>query len=229
MELLKNRGIEFQLDKRVVKMKSDRVILNDGTEIASYTPIWTAGNQPHPVLRDIPCELNPRGAVIVDENLQVNNTKNIWALGDCAQIPDPYNPGKYYPPTAQHAMREGRAVADNIAAAISNRPQEPFRFKIIGLLVGLGHRSAAADIRGLQFSGFLAWFMWRTIYLSKLPGFEKKLRVVLDWTIDLFFPRDIVLTDTASAPKSTPQSEEIKKDQVPDVMNVLLNRDEESK
>jgi NADH dehydrogenase len=124
----------------------------------------------------------------------VPGVENVWTIGDCAQIPDPDRPGDFYPPTAQHALRQGKTVAANIAGALAGADPKPFRFRTLGLLVGLGHRTAAAEIRGFRFSGFAAWFLWRGIYWSKLPGLEKKLRVALDWTIDLFFPRDIVVT-----------------------------------
>ena len=104
------------------------------------------------------------------------------------------NEGQSFPPTAQHALREGKVVAENIAAVLRHKSPKPFRFKTVGLLVSLGHRTAAAEILNRRFSGLLAWFMWRTIYWGKLPGLEKKLRVAIDWTIELFFPRDIVLT-----------------------------------
>ncbi len=132
--------------------------------------------------------------MIVDSTLAVPGLTNVWAVGDCAQIPDPDSDGGAYPPTAQHALREGKVLAENIAASIAGKPLKQFRFRAIGVLVGLGHRTAAAEIRGLRFSGLLAWLMWRSIYLSKLPGIEKKVRVTLDWSLDLFFPRDIVVT-----------------------------------
>ena len=133
---------------------------------------------------------------MVNGALQVEGLTNVWAVGDCAEIPNPYDEGRSYPPTAQHALREGKTVAENIAATMRGKPIKQFRFRAIGVLVGLGHRTAAAEIRGWRFSGLLAWLMWRTIYLSKLPGMEKKVRVALDWTIDLFFPRDIAMTST---------------------------------
>ena len=100
---------------------------------------------------------------------------------------------------AQHALREGKLVAENVVAAMNGNPLKEFRFRALGILVGLGHRTGAAEIRGWRFSGLLAWFMWRSIYLSKLPGLEKKVRVFLDWFIDLFFPRDTVLTSSAES------------------------------
>jgi NADH:ubiquinone reductase (H+-translocating) len=197
---LEARGIEFLLSTRVAGARSDAVLLVGGNEIATRTIVWTAGNQPHPLLRTLPCERSRAGAVSARESLQVNGQVNIWAAGDCAQIPDVLNQGKYCPPTAQHALREGWAVADNVVAALRGRPPRPFRFRTIAVLVALGHRTAVAEVRGWKFSGFLAWFMWRTIYLSKLPGFEKKVRVALDWALDMFFPRDIALTTAAPTP-----------------------------
>jgi NADH dehydrogenase len=168
--------------------------LADGTAVPTRTLVWTAGNQPNPLLDRLPVERDSGGAVLVDGTLRLLGSQNLWAVGDCALIPDPLNEGYFYPPTAQHALREGRAVADNIDAVERGRPPEPFRFKAIGTLVALGHRTAVAEIRGRRFSGLLAWMLWRGVYLSKLPGLEKKVRVLIDWTIDLLFPRDIVLT-----------------------------------
>ena len=131
--------------------------------------------------------------------LRVEGLTDVWAVGDCAQVPDYYQGGEPCPPTAQHAQREGVQAAKNVAAALSGKPTQPFRFRSLGTLVPLGHRTAVAEVRGLKFSGLFAWFLWRTVYLSKLPGLEKKLRVALDWTLELFFPRDIVLTPDSAA------------------------------
>ena len=193
---LQARGIEFLLNARVAGATSDAVLLSGGSRVPTQTLVWTAGNQPNPLLKTLPGERSRTGAVMVDSTLRVNGLDNVWAVGDCAEIPDPDKEGQSYPPTAQHALAEGKVVGDNVAAAMLGKPLKPFRFRAIGVLVGLGHRTAAAEIRGWRFSGLLAWFMWRSIYLSKLPGMEKKVRVALDWAIDLFFPRDIVLTST---------------------------------
>ena len=197
---LRARGIEFLLNTRVAGATPGTVLLNEGGPITTYTLVWTAGTQPHPLLGTVPCERNRAGAVVVDSTLRVNGLTNVWAVGDCAQIPDPDNEGQAYPPTAQHATREGKVAADNMSATMRGKQLKQFRFRTLGLLVGLGHRTAAAEIRGWRFSGLLAWFMWRSIYLSKLPGMEKKVRVALDWMLDLFFPRDIVLTSTSDRP-----------------------------
>jgi len=129
--------------------------------------------------------------VDVAETLEVKGLPGVWALGDCALVRDP-DSGRPYPPTAQHAIRQGRRAAENIAAVITGRGPRPFRHKPLGVLAGLGRRSAVAEIMGMRFSGFPAWWLWRTVYLLKLPGFERKVRVALDWTLDLLFPRDIV-------------------------------------
>ena len=153
-------------------------------------------------------------------------SKDVWAVGDCAQIPDLQNEGQFYPPTAQHALREGSVVAENVTAALRRKPLKEFRFRTIGTLVALGHRTAVAEIRGRKFSGLLAWLMWRAIYLSKLPGLEKKVRVTLDWGIDLFFPRDIVLTSdgSASGPADLPGS--IEREDRPQPESVMTTKEE---
>jgi NADH dehydrogenase len=125
--------------------------------------------------------------------MQVPGHPEIWALGDCALIPDVDQPGVFHPPTAQHASREGRVLARNLAAVVHGREPVAFRFKTLGLLAAIGHRTGVARIMGVNFSGFVAWWLWRSIYLSKLPGFEKKVRVALEWTLDLFFKKDFVL------------------------------------
>jgi NADH dehydrogenase len=191
---LQARGIKFMLQTRVSGATASAVLLRDGRAIPTYTIVWTAGNQPNPLLRTLPCERNRHGAVITDETLRVQGLANVWAIGDCAQIPDAFNKGQAYPPTAQHALREGKVVAENIMAVVQGEKPKPFQYKAIGLLVALGHRTGAAELMGRRFSGLLAWFMWRSVYLFKLPGLEKKVRVLLDWTLDLFFSRDIVLT-----------------------------------
>ncbi len=194
------RGIDVLLRTRVAGATTDAVLLPEGKQIPTRTLVWTAGNQANPTLQTLPCERNRAGAVLVGSTLQVKGFANVWAAGDCAQVPDLSNGGKPSPSTAQHALREGKLVAENVVAALHGRPLKPFRFRTLGTLVALGHHTAVAELRGWRFSGLLAWFLWRTVYLSKLPGVEKKVRVALDWALDLFFPRDIVLTsDTGGA------------------------------
>jgi len=189
---LRARGIEFRLGVRASAASDRDVRLNDGAVIPTATFVWTAGNRPSPLLRTLPGEHGRGGSIVVDRMLRTFELEGVWAIGDCAQIPSA--DGTPYPPTAQHAMREGKAVADNIAAVLKGRRPKPFRFTTIGIFVALGHHTAAGEIRGRPFSGLSAWLLWRGIYLAKLPGLERRVRVLLDWSLDLVFPRDIVVT-----------------------------------
>jgi NADH dehydrogenase len=192
MKLLKKRGMEFRLNTRVAGVTQDGVETQDGEKIKTHTAIWAAGTSPQPVIAALPFS-DKRGRIEVNEFTEVPGYDGVWALGDCAVVPDPHT-GKPYPPTAQHAIREGKRTAYNIAASIDGKESEkrPFIYETQGMLAPLGHRSAVADIKGFRFSGFFAWFMWRTIYLGKLPGWDRKIRVGLDWFLDIFLPKDIV-------------------------------------
>jgi NADH:ubiquinone reductase (H+-translocating) len=189
------RGVEIRLRTKVAGYDGQEVTLDDGTKIATRMLIWTAGTSPAPVLAGLPCALQ-HGRVVTDEFLQVPNFPGVWALGDCAFIPDPFHPGKACPPTAQYAVREGAVLAGNLVAVLRGQPPRPFRFKILGLLASIGRRTAVAEILGMNFSGIIAWGMWRGIYLIKLPGIQKRVRVALDWTLDLIFSKDIVQLPT---------------------------------
>ena len=191
------RGIELHLETKVRGFTPDGVTLSDGTLIPTANLIWTAGTAPNPLLAPLACT-KERGRIVVDPHLQVPEWPGVWALGDCACIPDAATGGTF-PPTAQHASRQGVVLARNIAAALRGRPLQPFRFKTLGQLAAIGRRTGVANILGLNFSGFLAWWLWRTIYLLKLPRFERKLRVALDWTLDLLFTKDLVQCPTTRA------------------------------
>jgi NADH dehydrogenase len=193
------RGIELRLGVTVASADADGVVLSDGERLAARSLVWAAGTRPSPVPLGAPDLAWRRpapgpGAVPVDRTLRVRGRDNIWAVGDCAHVPDLSTRGAICPPTAQHAVRQGRAVADNVLAALSGGQPEPFRFRGLGFLVPLGRQSAAAELRGMRFSGLPAWLLWRGVYLWKLPGPQKRLRVLVDWTIELLFPRDIALT-----------------------------------
>lgn len=195
---LARRGVEIRTGTRVAGISSDGVSLSDGSVIKAKTLVWTAGTSPNPLLAGLPCA-RAKGRLIVDQFMQVPEWPGVWALGDCAAIPDKRTGGTY-PPTAQHALREGKVLAHNIIAAIRGGRPKPFVFKTIGLLAAIGRRTGVAQILGVNFSGFLAWWLWRTIYWSKLPRFEKKLRVALDWTLDVLFSKDLVQFQTFRAP-----------------------------
>jgi NADH dehydrogenase len=189
-KVLARRGVRILLNTRVKSMTEDRVFVAYRAPIPCSTLVWTAGTVPSPLIASLPCA-KERGRIVVNQFLQVSDSPEVWAVGDCAFVPDSRNPDKAHPPTAQHAIREGRVVAQNIAAALLGRPLKSFSFRTIGLLASIGRRAGVARIFGFNFSGFFAWWMWRTIYLSKLPGLDKKVRVAFDWTLDLLFPKDV--------------------------------------
>ena len=190
---LRDRGIEFRLGVRVAEATAQDVILTSGDRIPTRTFVWTAGTRPSPLVAKLDGDRARNGALITDPMFRAAGLDCVWAVGDCAKIPDVDLDGAPFPPTAQHALRQGKVVADNIAAVLAGRTPVEFRFRSLGILVALGHRTAVAEIRGRRFSGVAAWLLWRGIYLSKLPGIEKRVRVLLDWVLDLAFPRDIVL------------------------------------
>jgi NADH:quinone reductase (non-electrogenic) len=183
-----NRGVEVIDGALVTGYDGSVVELSNGKSIPAATVIWTAGAKPSPVIEGLPCQ-KQRGRLLVDECLAVTGVPGLWAVGDCAAVPD--GTGGFYPPTAQHGMREAVAAAKNIARAVVGEPLKPFHYKTIGLLASIGHHSGVAMVFGVKFSGFIAWWMWRSVYLLKLPRLAKKIRVMMDWTLDLFFGRDI--------------------------------------
>lgn len=193
LERMAHRGVAFKLGVRVADARPGVVTLSSGEEIATDTLVWTAGTRPHPVLETLPCARDKRGAVIADNTMAVPGYQGVWALGDCAVVPDGKT-GRPSPPTAQFALRQAHRLAHNIKAVDQGREAVPFHFDAIGALCVVGHHTACAEIKGLRFSGLFAWLLWRGIYLSKLPGLERKVRVLTDWIIELFFPRDIVQT-----------------------------------
>jgi NADH:quinone reductase (non-electrogenic) len=188
---LRERKVEVIKGQRVANYDGLVVTLSDGTSIPTRTLIWTAGVKPSPVIASLGCKTE-RGRLLVNEDMSVPGVSGLWAAGDCAAIPDVKSgTGKFYPPTAQHGLREGVTVAKNIEAAILGRPPKPFRFKMLGQLASIGHRTGVAMVFGIKFSGFIAWWFWRSVYLMKLPRLGKKLRVMASWTLDIFFGQEI--------------------------------------
>jgi NADH:ubiquinone reductase (H+-translocating) len=187
---LAGRKVEIRLNTRVEGFSGGAVQLSDGAAIHTSTLVWTAGTSPNPLLETIPCA-KERGRLLVTESLELQAWPGVWALGDCSAALD-RETGRFYPPTAQHALRQGKLVAHNIIAAVRGTEKKRFRFSTIGQLAAIGRRTGVANILGINFSGFVAWWLWRTIYLSKLPRLEKKLRVAFDWTLDLIFSKDLV-------------------------------------
>ncbi|MCU1239429.1 MAG: Pyridine nucleotide-disulfide oxidoreductase, FAD/NAD(P)-binding domain protein [Candidatus Acidoferrum typicum] len=186
---LKKRQVEIKLRTKVIAYKDGAVLCDDGEKVPAETVVWAAGVSPSPMLKEIPWELQ-KGRVVVDPNLEVPQFSGVWAVGDCAAVIDPTSKTPY-PPTAQHALREGRRAGKNIYARLKGEKTTPFVYKAPGQLASIGRRTGVARIFGLKFSGVLGWVLWRTIYVMKLPRLEKKLRVMLQWVLDVAFERDL--------------------------------------
>lgn len=192
-ELLVRRGVEIQVNTRLTAVTELAAVVNykpDGriTTIPTRTVVATVPVEPHPLVAGLPLP-KAGGRISVNTFLHCEGMPNIWAVGDCASIP--LGGGRTAPPTAQHAIREARQCARNIVANLRRTPLRPFAFESLGSLASLGRRSAVADVMGIRLSGLLAWILWRIVYLSKFPGLDRKARILADWTMDLFLPRDI--------------------------------------
>jgi NADH:ubiquinone reductase (H+-translocating) len=187
---LRRRGIEIRTDTRLEEVAADHVRLSTGETIPCRTVVWTAGVRAHPVAADLGLPLSDDGRIEVDDHLRVPGVDGVWAIGDAAAVPDPSRPGEPCPPTAQHAMRQGRRAAENVAASLGLGRIRPFTYKTLGFFADLGRHQAVARVMGLKLRGFPAWFLTRTYHLSRMPGISRRLRLVTDWTVGLLFGRD---------------------------------------
>lgn len=185
---LRGRGIDIRLGTTLDEVTPRSVRLSDGEEIPTRTVVWTAGVKAHPSLGNLNVPLDETGRVPVDDHLRVEGMTGVWAAGDCAAVPNPE--GGICPPTAQHAIRQARTLATNVAADVGLTSPEPFTYRSRGAFVNLGRYKAVAATPNRTFSGFLAWWMARTYHLSQIPGWARKLRATADWTISLPFARD---------------------------------------
>lgn len=195
---LEQRGMTVLVNRQVVSVSRDAVRLADGSRLETTNVVCTIGNAPNPLLSGLNA-VYERGKLLTDECLRVKGYEQVWAVGDGAANPDGY--GQICPPTAQFATPLGRHAADNIFAACSARPLRPFRFKMRGQMATIGHHKGVCSIWGLRFQGFFAWWLTRTVHLWKLPGLDRKLRVVIDWTFELFFPPDLNYWDLRKTQK----------------------------
>ncbi len=189
---LKERGLDIRLNLRVKALTANQVTLSDGSMIETNTVVSTVGNAPHPLVSKLIADTGVEavhGRIKTTNTMQVPNYDWLWAAGDCAAVP--MKNGEICISTAQFAMRQGALLGKNLNAFLRAETVKPFTFTGLGELAAIGHMTAVAEIMGMRFSGFIAWWMWRTIYLAKLPGLDRKLRVMIDWTLDIFFPRDI--------------------------------------
>ena len=198
---LRERGIEVRTGTRLVAIDDGSVRLSDGSEIAAATIVWTAGVRPSPLPIESGLRVDDRGRLLVDRALRVVGVDGIWAAGDVAAVPDPDAPAGLSPPTAQHALRQAKRLAANVAAALEGRPQEPFRYRNKGMLCSLGHYRGVADPFGIRIRGFPAWFLHRTYHLLYMPTLARKVRIALDWTVALLFPRDLAQLGSLEHPR----------------------------
>jgi NADH dehydrogenase len=184
---LARRGIEIHVGTTLESYDGAEAVLANGTRIPARTLVWTAGVRASPLLPDLDLPLDERGRVVVEETLRVQGSEDIWALGDCAAVKNVKTPGVVDPPTCQHALRQARRLAKNLT-----RPPKPYGYRMLGQVATLGRFKGIAELPGIHVWGFPGWFVARTYHLYQLPLLSRKLRVVVDWTVALFFRRDIV-------------------------------------
>src|SRR5581483_10797044 len=178
-KILTQRGVKVRVKTKVDAIERGRVHLTGGETIESETIIVATGVVPSPLVEKLDLPKAHKGRIDVEPTMRVKGRTDVWALGDCATIPDPT--GKPYPPLAQHALREAKVLAHNITAAIRGDELRPFVYRTKGLLASLGHFKGAGQVYGINIHGFFAWWVWRAYYLMQMPRWERKLRVVIDW------------------------------------------------
>jgi NADH:ubiquinone reductase (H+-translocating) len=192
---LEGRGVEIHVGTTLASVGADRAVLGDGTSIPTRTLVWTAGVRPHPLLAELGLPLDDRGRVEVDELLHVRGHDHVWALGDCARVPNA-KAELPDPPTCQHALRQARRLARNLEG-----PPRPYGYRMLGQVATLGRYKGIADVLGLRLRGFPGWWVTRSYHLYQLPLLSRKLRVVTDWTTSLLFRRDVVELGTLGHPE----------------------------
>ncbi len=196
---LQDRGVEVRLNAKITGADKHYVEIDHGERIPARTLIWAAGVKPNPAVEHLDCPKGKHGGIQVNACCQVAQHSDIWALGDCAEVPHPGGKTSYAP-TAQNATREGALVARNIVAQLRGRQPQPFRYTPMGELALVGKHSGVARVFGQNFSGPVAWAMWRAVYLAKMPGTAQKARIASDWLLDIVFGREpISLQRTSSA------------------------------
>jgi NADH dehydrogenase len=191
LRTLRRRGVQVRLETEVRKVTAGSVLLSDGDEIPTRTLVWTAGVVPDPLVARLGLPVDARGRLTVDRHLKVHGRDDVFALGDCAAVPDPAEPRGFAPPTAQHALRQAKACAANVAASLGEGEPVAFRFKGLGLLVNLGDFKGVARVRAVPLTGFAGWALTRSYHLLAMPTWGRRLRVALDWGVALLFPSDI--------------------------------------
>lgn len=195
-KILQKRGVEIIFDKHLTSATPNEAIIEDGTKIRTKTVVSTVPSNPNPLIEELSFE-KVKGRLLTDPYLQVKGTQNVWAIGDNAAIPLPKNSQFFCPPTAQFAVRQGKYVARNIKAKATNSQPKAFSFKALGMMAALGHRRAIAQLFGfIRLSGIFAWILWRFAYWFKLPGFNRKVKVMMSWMLDTIIPQESVQLKT---------------------------------
>ena len=187
---LRRRGLEIRTGTTIESVSDQGTTLRGGEFVSARTVCWTAGVKPVPVVARLGLPLTDGGRIETDRCFRVPGHSGVWAIGDAAAVPDPARPGQPCPPTCQHALRQGRLVAQNVAAALADRPPRPFKYKTLGVFVDMGRYQAVAETLRIKWRGFPAWFLARSYHLAMMPGVSRRTRLVADWTVGLLFGRD---------------------------------------
>ena len=199
-EQLEERRIEVKLGTRLESAVGDEIRLSDGDAFPAETLVWTAGVRPAPLAKDSGLPVDEQGRLPVDRFLRVVGLDDVWAAGDAAAVPDETTGGEA-PPTAQHGLREGRRLAANIEATLTGLPLQPFRYATIGGVCSLGRYQGVAIVRGVRFRGFLGWFLHRSYHLLAMPTWTRRVKIAMDWTVSLLFPRDLAQLGSLARPR----------------------------
>jgi NADH dehydrogenase len=193
---LERRGVEIHVGTTLQSFDGREAVLANGMRIPARTLVWTAGGRPNPLLAELGLPVDRRGRVRLDPTLRVEGSEGVWALGDCAAVPNAQTPGVFDPPTSQHALRQARRLAKNLVGT-----PKPYGYRMLGQVATLGRHKGIAELPGIRLRGFPGWFVARTYHLYQLPLLSRKLRVVFDWTVALFFRRDIVELSVLGHPR----------------------------
>jgi NADH:quinone reductase (non-electrogenic) len=200
---LRGRGIDIRASTTLDAVTDDTATLSTGETVPCRTLVWTAGVRPTPVIAKLGLPVDERGRIVTDEYLRVPGHDGVWAIGDAAAVPDPAaNRKRPTPPTAQHALRQGRLAGTNVAAALGHGHLKKFTYKTLGVFVDMGRHQAVAEMFGIRIRGFPAWFAARTYHLASMPGTTRRLRLTIDWTVGLFFGRGAPELDAGEATPS---------------------------
>ncbi|WP_131737196.1 NAD(P)/FAD-dependent oxidoreductase [Actinomadura roseirufa] len=191
-EALRRRGIEVRLETLLKSAEKRHIVLSDGEEFDAGTLVWTAGVKPHPIVGESDLPLDDKGRIKTTADLTVEGLEGVYAAGDNAAVPDLSGTGEFTAPNAQHAVRQARRLGDNIVADLRGKPRKPYVHAYVGSVAGLGLHKGVANVYGIKLRGLPAWFMHRTYHLSRMPTANRKFRITVDWTLALFFRREIV-------------------------------------